>query len=98
MTDQRQTDRIAERLENMTLIQERMLGRLEVLEKWKDSEERAKERAEDRRDDRIDSAPANTRNMLGTYGGCIANVVYALLTLISLMIGTVGLIIAITKH
>jgi hypothetical protein len=82
MTDQRQNDRIAERLENMTLIQERMLGRLEVLEKWKDSEERAKERAEDRRDDRSEKAPDQQR---ATYALALSAVTVAIyiLTLLS---------------
>lgn len=78
MTEQRQNDRIAERLENMTLIQERMLGRLEVLEKWKDSEERARERAEDRREERTEKAPDQQRANAALVLSAIMALIYVL--------------------
>lgn len=82
MTEQRQNDRTVERLENMTLIQERMLGRLEVLEKWKDSEERRLERAEDRREDRTEKAPDQQRATTAIILSAITAAIY-LLTFLS---------------
>ncbi len=54
-------DRIVERLENTAIIQERILGRLDALEKWREERDHERERAEDRRFARIDKAPDTRR-------------------------------------
>lgn len=95
---QAQIEKIVEQQQQTAIIIERVLGRLDAVEHWQDAEERAKERRDERRDERDEKKPDNLRNAFGTYGGCLANIIYAGMTTISLLIGTAGLIIAIVKH
>ena len=59
--NQSQYERIAERLESAAIIQERVMARLDTLERWRDERDRERERQEERKDDRIEKAPDNKR-------------------------------------
>jgi len=54
-------DRIVEHQQQTALTLERVLGRLDAVERWQQNEDRAKERAEERKDDRIEKAPDSRR-------------------------------------
>lgn len=50
-------DRLSDQQQDTARILERVVARLEALEHWRDTQERAQERAEDRRDDREEKRP-----------------------------------------
>ena len=74
--------RIIERLESTAIIQERILARLDGLEKWRDDRDRERERLEERRDERIDKAPDQQRANLAIIISAIMAAFY-LLTYVS---------------
>jgi hypothetical protein len=83
--------------QDVAIALERITGRLENIEHWRDERDDERRRLEDRKEDKIEKQPDSLRSALGTYGGCLANIIYAILTCISLIIGITGLIIALTR-
>ena len=78
----RQMEVSAKAQQDTALALERILGRLDGVEKWQQAEERAKERAEARRDERDDQRPDQQRANLAIAISAIMAAIY-LLTLLS---------------
>jgi hypothetical protein len=92
---QPQIDEITKTQQATALILERIVGRVEVLEKWKDSEERARERAEDRRENHDEQRPETLRSMFSTYGGCLSQLLYAAMCSLSVLIALSALLLTL---
>ena len=79
---QEQLDRITERIEQSAIIQERVMGRLDD---------------HDRRIKALEGGPQDTRSMLGTYGGCIGQALFALFSFCGLVISVASFIMVLTR-
>jgi len=73
-----------------------IVERLKNVEKWQDSADERREKQEDRQETRYEQQPDKARNMLGTYGGCIGQAVFACFYIVSIAISITALIITLT--
>lgn len=58
---QTQIEKVVEQQQQTAIILERVLGRLDTVERWQQAEDRAKERQEERRDERDEKRPDDRR-------------------------------------
>lgn len=93
----RQLTDMAKVQQDTAIIQERTLGRLDRIEAWQKDADDRREKQEDRRETRYEQAPAATRSVIGTYGGCAGQVVFAVLSFLGVCLSVVALIITLTR-
>jgi len=95
---QSEIDRIVEQQQQTAIILERVLGRLDGIERWQQAEDRAKEREEEHRTERDDKRPDDWRNWLGMSGGCLASMIYAAISALSLLVSVTAIILTIVRR
>ena len=93
----RRLEEMAKVQQDTAVIQERMLGKINGLERWQQDMDERREKQEDRRETRYEQAPAATRSVIGTYGGCAGQVVFAVLSFLGVCLSIAALIITLTR-